>query len=149
MIPAGKATRLPYWRADFPNKVDLHVAALAGPTADPHRRVTTANAPRAEVGPGRVATWRVGERDHAVGFDRSHEHGGGSSKHFPFGWRPETEGASSAVSAQLQRTTPHVGATPGPLHRAAPLAAGWHYELTNIYYPCLLYTSDAADAPYV
>jgi hypothetical protein len=31
----------------------------------------------------------VVERDHAVGFDWSHEHRGGSSKHFPFDWRPD------------------------------------------------------------
>lgn len=80
---------LGYWRAHIPGKVDVRVTALTGPTADPSRRVTTVNAPGAEVGPGQVATWGVVERDDAVGFDWSHDYRGGSSKHFPFDWRPE------------------------------------------------------------
>ncbi|KYF68674.1 hypothetical protein BE11_10355 [Sorangium cellulosum] len=63
--------------------------ALTGPTADPGRRVQLINAPGAEVGPGQVATWGVVEDDLAVGFDFSHPYKGGSSKHFPFDWRPE------------------------------------------------------------
>ena len=43
--------------------------ALTGPTADPNRRVTTVNAPGAEVGPGQVATWGVVRKADAVGFD--------------------------------------------------------------------------------
>lgn len=89
------ADDLAYWRAEIPGKVDLLVEALTGPTADPNRRVTTINAPGAEVGPGQVATWGVVKEDHAVGFDWSHEHSGGSSKHFPFDWRPGTETADS------------------------------------------------------
>ncbi|WP_082961925.1 DUF1326 domain-containing protein [Mycobacterium sp. 852014-52144_SCH5372336] len=83
------ADDLAYWRAEIPGKVDVRVAALTGPTADPNRRVTTVNAPGAEVGPGQVATWGVVERDDAVGFDWTHEYRGGSSKHFAFDWRPE------------------------------------------------------------
>ncbi|WP_433931068.1 DUF1326 domain-containing protein [Sorangium cellulosum] len=41
------------------------------------------------IGPGQVATWGVVEDDLAVGFDFSHPYKGGSSKHFPFDWRPE------------------------------------------------------------
>lgn len=65
--------------------------ALTGPTADPNRRVTTVNAPGAEVGPGQVATWGVVRKADAVGFDFSHEYLGVSSKHFPFDWRPDGE----------------------------------------------------------
>lgn len=68
--------------------IDVRVAALTGPTSDPGRRVTTANAPGAEVGPGQVATWGVVQKDEAVGFGWWHEYRGGSSKHFPFDWRP-------------------------------------------------------------
>lgn len=93
------ADDLAYWRAEIPGKVDLRVAALTGPTSDPDRRVTTSNAPGAEVGPGQVATWGVVERDHAVGFDWSHEHRGGSSKHFPFDWRPDATPAASEPGA--------------------------------------------------
>ena len=89
------ADDLAYWRAEIPGKVDLKVEALTGPTADPNRRVTTTNAPGAEVGPGQVATWGVVKEDHAVGFDWSHEHSGDSSKHFPFDWRPESENKGS------------------------------------------------------
>lgn len=92
------ADDLAYWRAGIPGKVDLHVAALTGPTADPDRRVTTTNAPGAEVGPGQVATWGVVERDEATGFDWSHPHRGGSSKHFPFDWRPDTDSPSAGDS---------------------------------------------------
>ncbi|WP_437957249.1 DUF1326 domain-containing protein [Sorangium sp. So ce119] len=46
------------------------------------------NAPGADVGPGQVATWGVVEDDLTVGFDFSHPYEGGSSKHFPFDWRP-------------------------------------------------------------
>lgn len=66
----------------------MRAAALTGPTSYPNRRVTTVNAPGAEVGPGQVAAWGVVERDHAVGFEWSHDYHGGSSKHFPFDWRP-------------------------------------------------------------
>lgn len=83
------ADDLAYWRAEIPYKVDVRVTALTGPTSDPNRRVTTINAPGAEVGPGQIATWGVVERDHAVGFQWSHEYRGGSSKHFPFDWRPD------------------------------------------------------------
>lgn len=92
------ADDLAYWRAEIPGKVDLRVEALTGPTADPNRRVTTTNAPGAEVGPGQVATWGVVKEDHAVGFDWSHEHSGGSSKHFPFDWRPESENTDSGAA---------------------------------------------------
>jgi hypothetical protein len=87
---------LAYWQAKIPGKVDLRVDALTGPTSDPTRRVTTTNAPGAEVGPGQVATWGVVKQDHAVGFDWSHEHRGGSSKHFPFDWRPNTDQSSGS-----------------------------------------------------
>lgn len=90
------AEDLRYWRAEIPGKVDLRVAALTGPTSDPDRRVTTANAPGAEVGPGQVATWGVVERDYARGFDWSREYRGGSSKHFAFDWRPGTNEAPLA-----------------------------------------------------
>ncbi|WP_309299376.1 DUF1326 domain-containing protein, partial [Mycobacterium kiyosense] len=93
-IEFDAAEDLRYWRAEIPGKVDLHVAALTGPTSDPDRRVTTANAPGAEVGPGQVATWGVVERDYARGFDWSREYRGGSSKHFAFDWRPGTNQAS-------------------------------------------------------
>lgn len=83
------AEDLAYWRAEIPGKVDVRVEALTGPTADPSRRVTTSNAPGAEVGPGQVATWGVVTEDKVVGFDFSHEYRGGSSKHFPFDWRPD------------------------------------------------------------
>ncbi|MCV7302394.1 DUF1326 domain-containing protein [Mycobacterium barrassiae] len=92
------ADDLAYWRAEIPGKVDLHVAALTGPTADPDRRVTTTNAPGSEVGPGQVATWGVVEKDEATGFDWSHQHRGGSSKHFPFDWRPENAATSASDS---------------------------------------------------
>lgn len=94
------ADDLAFWRAEIPGKVDLRVAALTGPTSDPDRRVTTANAPGAEVGPGQIATWGVVERDQAVGFDWSHDHRGGSSKHFPFDWRPNSAGEST-VTAEI------------------------------------------------
>lgn len=90
------ADDLAYWRAEIPGKVNLKVEALTGPTADPNRRVTTTNAPGAEVGPGQVATWGVVKEDHAVGFEWSHEHTGGSSKHFPFDWRPESADAGGS-----------------------------------------------------
>ncbi|BBX27523.1 DUF1326 domain-containing protein [Mycolicibacterium alvei] len=83
------AEDLAYWQAEIPGRVDVRVEALTGPTSDPSRRVTTVNAPGAEVGPGQVATWGVVTKDEAVGFDFSHEYRGGSSKHFPFDWRPE------------------------------------------------------------
>lgn len=88
-ITFESADDLAYWRAEIPGKVDVRVGALTGPTSDPNRRVTTVNAPGAEVGPGQVATWGVVERDHAAGFEWSHEYHGGSSKHFPFDWRPD------------------------------------------------------------
>jgi hypothetical protein len=97
-ISFDAADDLAYWRAEIPGKVDLQVAALTGPTADPTRRVTTANAPGAEVGPGQVATWGVVETDVAVGFTWSSEYRGGSSKHFPFDWRPETDARSASDS---------------------------------------------------
>lgn len=95
-IEFDAAEDLRYWRAEIPGKVDLQVAALTGPTSDPDRRVTTANAPGAEVGPGQFATWGVVERDYARGFDWSREYRGGSSKHFAFDWRPGTDEASLA-----------------------------------------------------
>ncbi|SHU26398.1 Uncharacterized conserved protein [Mycobacteroides abscessus subsp. abscessus] len=98
-IKFDKAEDLASWSAEIPGKVDLHVEALTGPTADPNRRVTTANAPGAEVGPGQIATWGVVKKDHSVGFEWSHEHSGGSSKHFPFDWRPD--GAVPTVSDEL------------------------------------------------
>ena len=83
------ADDLAYWRAEIPGKVDVRVDALTGPTADPKRRVTTVNAPGAEVGPGQVASWGVGKRGEGgfhvevlLGFPAS-------SKHFPFDWRPD------------------------------------------------------------
>lgn len=85
------AEDLAYWRAEIPGKVDVRVEALTGPTSDPNRRVTTTNAPGAEVGPGQVATWGVVTKDHAIGFDYSHEYHGTSSKHFPFDWRPDSD----------------------------------------------------------
>lgn len=97
------ADDLAYWRAEIPGKVDLKVEALTGPTADPNRRVTTTNAPGAEVGPGQVATWGVVKEDHAVGFEWSHEHTGASSKHFPFDWRPASaEAGSGKANAEAQ-----------------------------------------------
>jgi hypothetical protein len=98
-ITFDAADDLAYWRAEIPGKVDLRVEALTGPTSDPSRRVTTTNAPGAEVGPGQVATWGVVKQDHAVGFDWSHEHRGGSSKHFPFDWRPASEETESGEPA--------------------------------------------------
>lgn len=97
-ISFDAADGLAYWRAEIPGKVDLHVAALTGPTADPDRRVTTMNAPGSEVGPGQVATWGVVEKDEATGFDWSHQHRGGSSKHFPFDWRPDTDARPASDS---------------------------------------------------
>ncbi|MDX1884467.1 DUF1326 domain-containing protein [Mycolicibacterium sp. 120270] len=97
-ISFDAADDLAYWRAEIPGKVDLHVAALTGPTADPDRRVTTTNAPGSEVGPGQVATWGVVEKDEATGFDWSHQHRGGSSKHFPFDWRPDTDARPASDS---------------------------------------------------
>jgi hypothetical protein len=97
------ADDLAYWRAEIPGKVDLRVEALTGPTADPNRRVTTTNAPGAEVGPGQVATWGVVKEDHSVGFDWSHEHSGGSSKHFPFDWRPGSEDTGSGAANQEEQ----------------------------------------------
>ncbi|WP_308203735.1 DUF1326 domain-containing protein [Mycolicibacterium gadium] len=97
-ISFDAADDLAYWRAEIPGKVDLHVAALTGPTADPDRRVTTMNAPGSEVGPGQVATWGVVEKDEATGFDWSHQHRGGSSKHFPFDWRPDTDARPASDS---------------------------------------------------
>ncbi|QCX74672.1 hypothetical protein C9F11_04845 [Streptomyces sp. YIM 121038] len=82
------AEDLSYWRADVGDKVAVGAVALTGPTADPDRRVQLVNAPGAEVGPGQIATWGVVESDHAEGFDFSHAYRGGSSKHFPFDWRP-------------------------------------------------------------
>lgn len=88
-ITFDAAEDLAYWKAEIPGRVDVRVEALTGPTSDPNRRVTTVNAPGAEVGPGQVATWGVVMKDEAVGFDFSHEYHGASSKHFPFDWRPE------------------------------------------------------------
>lgn len=79
---------LSHWRAEVSGKVAVGATALTGPTADPDRRVQLINAPGAEVGPGQIATWGVVDGDHAEGFDFSHEYRGGSSKHFPFDWRP-------------------------------------------------------------
>ncbi|MGW8437870.1 DUF1326 domain-containing protein [Nocardiopsis sp. NPDC055879] len=83
------ATDLAYWKAEIPGRVRVGATALTGPTADPARRVQLVNAPGAEVGPGQVATWGVVADDHATGFDFSHPYKGGSSKHFPFDWRPK------------------------------------------------------------
>ncbi|MEU3603013.1 DUF1326 domain-containing protein [Streptomyces sp. NPDC006798] len=83
------AEDLAYWRASVADKVNVGAEALTGPTADPNRRVQLINAPGAEVGPGQVATWGVVSDDHAEGFDFSAEYRGGSSKHFPFDWRPD------------------------------------------------------------
>ncbi|MFI1828223.1 DUF1326 domain-containing protein [Streptomyces sp. NPDC020412] len=83
------AEDLAYWRASVGDKVSVGATALTGPTADPNRRVQLINAPGAEVGPGQVATWGVVSADRAEGFDFSAEYRGGSSKHFPFDWRPE------------------------------------------------------------
>lgn len=94
------ADDLAHWRAMIPGKVDMRVAALTGPTADPHRRVTTSNAPGAEVGPGQVATWGVVEKADAIGFDWSHDYGGGSSKHFPFDWRMKNSASTTTESVQ-------------------------------------------------
>ncbi|MEU7019175.1 DUF1326 domain-containing protein [Streptomyces sp. NPDC048717] len=82
------AEDLEYWRASVADQVDVGARALTGPTADPSRRVQLINAPGAEVGPGQVATWGVVSADHAEGFDFSRRYRGGSSKHFPFDWRP-------------------------------------------------------------
>ncbi|MEU3654472.1 DUF1326 domain-containing protein [Streptomyces sp. NPDC032161] len=82
------AEDLSYWRARVADTVSVGATALTGPTADPSRRVQLINAPGAEVGPGQIATWGVVESDRAEGFDFSHEYRGGSSKHFPFDWRP-------------------------------------------------------------
>lgn len=103
-INFAKADDLASWSAEIPGKVDLRVEALTGPTADPSRRVTTVNAPGAEVGPGQIATWGVVTKDHSVGFEWSHEHRGGSSKHFPFDWRPDgTVPGGAEESAQAQQ----------------------------------------------
>lgn len=83
------APDLAYWRAAVPDKVEVGATALTGPTADPGRRVQLVNAPGAEVGPGQIATWGVVAADRAEGFDFSRRYRGGSSKHFPFDWRPE------------------------------------------------------------
>lgn len=88
-ISFDAAADLAYWRAEIPDRVKVGARALTGPTADPSRRVQLINAPGAEVGPGQVATWGVVEDDYAIGFDFSHPYKGGSSKHFPFDWRPE------------------------------------------------------------
>lgn len=76
--------------------IDVRVAALTGPTSDPGRRVTTANAPgrRGRARPGSHVGRRTEGR--GGGFDWSHEYRGGSSKHFPFDWRP---GAASTTVA--------------------------------------------------
>jgi hypothetical protein len=106
-IAFDAADDLAYWRAEIPGKVDLRVEALTGPTSDPNRRVTTANAPGAEVGPGQVATWGVVKQDHATGFDWSHAHRGASSKHFPFDWRPHREPSdSNQTTGQADGETP-------------------------------------------
>ncbi|MET9955394.1 DUF1326 domain-containing protein [Streptomyces sp. NPDC006339] len=84
------AQDLQYWRATVSDKVSVGATALTGPTADPNRRVQLINAPGAEVGPGQVATWGVVNADHAEGFAFSRTYRGGSSKHFPFDWRPST-----------------------------------------------------------
>ncbi|MGW6457945.1 DUF1326 domain-containing protein [Streptomyces sp. NPDC055078] len=83
------APDLAYWHATVSDKVSVGATALTGPTSDPDRRVQLINAPGAEVGPGQVATWGVVSADHAEGFDFSREYRGGSSKHFPFDWRPD------------------------------------------------------------
>ena len=101
-INFAAADDLAYWRAEIPGKVDVRVDALTGPTADPNRRVTTVNAPGAEVGPGQVATWGVVKKADAVGFDFSHEYLGASSKHFPFDWRPDGELPSVEVPSAAQ-----------------------------------------------
>lgn len=82
------AEDLTYWRTTVGDKVSVGATALTGPTADPGRRVQLINAPGSEVGPGQVATWGVVSEDHAEGFDFSRPYRGGSSKHFPFDWRP-------------------------------------------------------------
>ncbi|MFJ9432625.1 DUF1326 domain-containing protein [Streptomyces sp. NPDC101490] len=84
------AADLEYWRAGVADAVKVGARALTGPTADPARRVQLINAPGAEVGPGQVATWGVVTADQAEGFDFSRKYRGGSSKHFPFDWRPAT-----------------------------------------------------------
>lgn len=96
------ADDLAYWRAEIPSKVDVRVKALTGPTSDPNQRVTTLNAPGAEVGPGQVATWGVVESDHAIGFEWSHEYRGGSSKHFRFDWRPRGSAPEQPKTTEAQ-----------------------------------------------
>lgn len=82
------AEDLGHWRAEVPGAVRVGAKALTGPTADPSRRVQLVNAPGSEVGPGQTATWGVVTEAHAEGFEFSHAYEGGSSKHFPFDWRP-------------------------------------------------------------
>lgn len=82
------AEDLSYWEASVPGKVTVAATALTGPTSDPRRRVQLINAPGSEVGPGQIATWGVVKDDRVEGFDFSREYQGGSSKHFPFDWRP-------------------------------------------------------------
>lgn len=81
---------LAYWRAEIPGRLKVGAEALTGPTSDPGSRVQLLNAPGSEVGPGQVATWGVVSEADASGFAGffSQEYVGGSSKHFPFCWRP-------------------------------------------------------------
>ncbi|MEV7279875.1 DUF1326 domain-containing protein [Streptomyces sp. NPDC093111] len=88
-ITFDAAEDLAYWRATVSDQVSVGAKALTGPTGDPTRRVQLINAPGAEVGPGQVATWGVVQADRAEGFEFSRPYRGGSSKHFPFDWRPE------------------------------------------------------------
>lgn len=103
------ADDLAYWRAEIPGKVNLTVEALPGPPSDPNRRVTTYNAPGAEVGPHQVATWGVVKHDHAVGFDWSRRHRGRSSKHFAFEWfsEPGQDNAPHTVGTADHVVTSH------------------------------------------
>ena len=80
------ADDLAYWAAEVPGKATAHAEALTGPTTPEGKRVQVHNPPRAEVGPGQVATWGRATTDRVDGFGFKWEWDGRSSKHFPFDW---------------------------------------------------------------
>jgi hypothetical protein len=80
------AEDLSHWHVEVPGKARGSAEALAGPTTPEGARVEVHNAPGAEVGPGKVATWATANEDEVDAFGLKWSWPGRSSKHFPFEW---------------------------------------------------------------
>ncbi len=84
-IHASIAEDLSTWSVEIPGLASAAVEALSGRTTPEGARVQSHNLPRAEVGPGQVATWGVATYS-ADAFGFEFDRSGSSSKHFGFDW---------------------------------------------------------------